>query len=145
MQRDLCPVYARHCDFLTVYIAEAHAEDEWPIRSARYNADRGPVRVRQPRRRADRVGLAQQFAADFGIRPPMQLAVDCPELGDAFEAAYAPWPLRFYVVEQATFQLIAQPQGCSYDLAVLADWLRGRFSGLQAGVQQPLGDHEGLA
>ena len=30
--------------FVMVYVAEAHAEDEWPISSSRFNANRGPVR-----------------------------------------------------------------------------------------------------
>ena len=28
--------------FVMVYVAEAHAEDEWPISSARYNAGKTP-------------------------------------------------------------------------------------------------------
>jgi hypothetical protein len=45
--------------------AEAHAEDEWPISSSRYNATRGPVRVTQPRAQLQRLALAQRFVQDF--------------------------------------------------------------------------------
>jgi hypothetical protein len=39
----------RHAfNFVGVYIAEAHAQDKWPISSARYNGTRGPVLIPEP-------------------------------------------------------------------------------------------------
>ena len=39
---------------LQVYISEAHAVDEWPISSARFNGARGPVAIAQARTQAQR-------------------------------------------------------------------------------------------
>jgi hypothetical protein len=47
------------------------AEDEWPIRSSRYNADRGPVLINQHRTTRERCDAAAAFAADFGISMPV--------------------------------------------------------------------------
>uniref|UniRef100_A0A0G4GSJ0 Uncharacterized protein n=1 Tax=Chromera velia CCMP2878 TaxID=1169474 RepID=A0A0G4GSJ0_9ALVE len=56
---------------LFVYIEEAHAEDEWPIRSARFNADRGPVNLPQShsleRRRQNAVSFAKAFDVPFPV------------------------------------------------------------------------------
>ena len=55
-----------------VYIAEAHAEDEWPVRSSRYNGGRGPVCLRQSATSAQRAAHAAAFAAAFGLLPGPQ-------------------------------------------------------------------------
>jgi len=90
------------CDvrFVMVYVAEAHAEDEWPISSARYNAGRGPVRVTQPTTGAERRALAQRFQRDFDPAGDVfdDVLVDDVEAGDEFERAFAPWPFRFFGV-----------------------------------------------
>lgn len=46
---------ADHVDFLTVYIAEAHATDEWPIGSR--------FKYTQPRTVAARIAIAKEFMA----------------------------------------------------------------------------------
>jgi hypothetical protein len=109
-----------------VYIAEAHAMSEWPVRSARFNRGRGPVVVeKQPTKASERCELACRFASDFDIpidsstTSPLELLVDNPELGDPFEEAYAPWPLRLYVIRGGVVEWIAQPKNCSFDLAVI--------------------------
>jgi hypothetical protein len=107
-----------------VYIAEAHAMSEWPVRSARFNRGRGPVLVeKQPTKASERCELARRFASDFDIpidsSSHLELLVDNPELGDPFEEAYAPWPLRLYVIRGGVVEWIAQPKNCSFDLAVV--------------------------
>lgn len=101
-----------------VYIAEAHAIDEWPVRSARFNHGHGPVLVQQPVRHEERCDLARNFANDFLGTHVEDVLVDDPELGDPFEKAYAPWPLRLYLVEKGEMRWIAEPRDCSFDDAV---------------------------
>jgi hypothetical protein len=96
-----------------VYIAEAHAMSEWPVRSARFNRGRGPVVVEnQPTKASERCELARRFASDFDIpidsSSPLELLVDNPELGD-----------RLYVIRGGVIEWIAQPKNCSFDLAVV--------------------------
>ncbi len=45
--------------FLMVYIAEAHAADEWPISSARFNEGRGAVNIRQHKSNEERIAAAK--------------------------------------------------------------------------------------
>ena len=112
-------------DWKFVYIAEAHAQDEWPIRSARFNHGRGAVIVeKQPKKAAERCELARKFVEDFmpkvkNAGGDISMLVDDPELGDPFEKQYAPWPLRLYLIRDGVVEWIAQPKDCSYDEAVV--------------------------
>lgn len=45
--------------FLMVYIAEAHAADEWPISSARFNEGRGAVNIKQHKSNEERIAAAK--------------------------------------------------------------------------------------
>ena len=54
------PAGAAAADWRFVYVAEAHAQDEWPLRSARFTADGQPVVVDQPRTLDARLGLARR-------------------------------------------------------------------------------------
>ena len=122
LQREL----AGRAVLVAVYIAEAHATDEWPISSCRYNGGRGPVCVAAPRDDGERLALARAFTDDFSFSLPM--LVDAVSQGDAFEKAYAPWPLRFYGIDGGgapdAFELgfVAHPWQCSYDLGAARDW-----------------------
>ena len=114
---------AAAADWRFVYVAEAHAQDEWPLRSARFSADGQPVVVDQPKTLDARLGLARRFKADYGIKS--QLLVDNPA-DEAFERLYAPWPLRLYVVRGATLAWIAEPDGATFEPAVAR--LRAMFN-----------------
>ena len=111
-----------------MYVEEAHAQDEWPISSGRYNQGRGPVHVKQPTTSMERVRVAQQFLKDYNIPVGnrLQVACDSPEKGNPFEQSYAPWPLRLYVIESGKMCYIAQPRDCTYDVAELREWLMQR-------------------
>jgi hypothetical protein len=75
------------------------------------------VRVAQPRRDAERLALAHAFAADFGmaLADGFALLVDAAEGpgADAFERAYAPWPLRFFGVEGTALSLVRLRPGAA--------------------------------
>jgi hypothetical protein len=117
-------------DILTVYILEAHATDEWPISSSRYSPTGSAVAFEQHKKLQDRIGAANKFVEDFNYRIPM--CVDTME--NQFEKEYAPWPIRFYIVEKLAenepvkISLIAFPRNASYDISVIRKWLCKRFS-----------------
>ena len=111
--------FADRVDFLMVYIEEAHAEDEWPVRSARYN-DGVPVRVNQPRTLSDRLAIATEFVSRFKLMN-LPTLVDDPEKGNLFSSAFAPWPIRFYVVHKGKMCFIANPVNCEYSIRELRD------------------------
>jgi len=95
---------------------------EWPVRSGRFNHGRGAVVVdKQPSTVEERCRLSRRFVNDFGIETDsssFEFAVDDPEQGDPFEKAYAPWPLRLYLIRDGKMEWIAQPKDRSFDVAV---------------------------
>lgn len=106
-------------NFLGVYIQEAHAQNEWPISSSRANGGRGVVSIDQPTSNKERCEVAQQFQGDFSFTIP--LVVDPVE--NPFDKAYAPWPLRFYVLHNGHVTYVAQPSAGRFDVAALRDAL----------------------
>ena len=134
--------------FAMVYVAEAHACDEWPIQSSRHNGDRGAVCIQQHKTTADRCAAAAVFIRDFGVSMPV-LVDPVPEqqqgtsssagrstddggssgvvgygTSGPFDAALAPWPLRFYVLDRkGVLRYKADPHDCQYDLFALQGWL----------------------
>jgi hypothetical protein len=102
---------------VAVYITEAHATDEWPISSARFTRDGRAVALAQPRTTPERAAAARGFVEHYGFRP--RVLVD--PVDNPFDAAFAPWPLRFYVLAAGRVAFKAQPKDCSYSVAELRD------------------------
>jgi len=92
-----------------VYIAEAHAADEWPVSTK--------VRIKQHADLKERVRCATAFAKAMKLEN-CDILVD--SMSDAFTNALAAHPLRYYVVDGRTsppkLQYIAKPI-CSEGLA----------------------------
>lgn len=83
--------YGDRARFLTVYIKEAHPQDEWQMASN----EKENVCYKQPRTLAERVAIANDFARRFHYDVP--LAVD--PMDNPANALYAGWPERFYIVD----------------------------------------------
>ena len=128
LYRDFCQKgeFSKNTNYVFVYIEEAHASDEWPIRSSRYMPGEEIVDVKQPESVAERLDLAQRFCKLFNLGPEMKVVVDDPERGNPFEKAYAPWPIRIYVIEDAKIQYISSPSECAHDVGELRAWLESR-------------------
>jgi len=92
-------------DFLLIYILEAHAQDEWPISSSRDNCGR-IVTYNQHKTIEDRISAAKDFKESFHLQ--MDVVVDA--IDNPFERAYAPWPLRFFILVDNKVQFIAQAE-----------------------------------
>ena len=105
----------KNVNFVAVYIQEAHAQDEWPISSARFTNDGVPVCVPQPKSIEERVAVAKLFQSKYNFRLPM--LVDT--MSNDFDAVFAPWPLRFYILQRGVLVYKSQPHKCSYDVAEL--------------------------
>jgi hypothetical protein len=93
-----------------VYLAEAHAADEWPI------GWRHPIAQTSGSAPA-RAAAAALFVAEQGAT--LSLVLDTPD--DAFDAAYAAWPLRAYGLlpprapgEAPVVDFVAQPRSEGY-------------------------------
>jgi len=82
--------YADRAGFRTVYIKEAHPEDEWQMDSN----EEEDVCYRQPRSLGDRLAIARDFTERFDY--PIPLLVDGMDNGAMH--LYSGWPERFYIV-----------------------------------------------
>ena len=114
-----------------VYLAEAHASDEWPIgwrhAIAQTSGDA-----------AARAAAAALFVAEQGVTLP--LALDTAD--DAFDAAYAAWPLRAFGLlpprapgEAPVVDFVAQPRGEGYyAFREVEAWLLARCATEGAGT-----------
>ena len=68
---------------MCVYIAEAHASNEWPMGE--------PVQIQQARSLAARMGAATMFKRDH---PNFSWDVMCDGMDNAFHHAFGAWPTR---------------------------------------------------
>jgi type I thyroxine 5'-deiodinase len=82
--------FADRADFLTVYIKEAHPEDEWQMDVNEENEICYP----QPKTLEKRILIANDFTTRFSYRMP--LVVD--PIDNPADEAYAAWPERLYVI-----------------------------------------------
>lgn len=98
-----------------IYTMEAHAIDEWPISSARYEPSGKPVSIRRHRNIQDRLAAAENFRSTFDV--PFAIAADTA--ADEFEAVFCTWPFRFYVLHHKRVFYQAQPSDCTYSLEPL--------------------------
>jgi hypothetical protein len=114
--------YGGQARFLTLYIKEAHPEDEWQMES---NAkDRDDVCYKQPRTTGERVAIANDFVKRFHFDIP--LVVDPIE--NHANAVYAGWPERFYIVdENGVIVYKGKPGPFGFHPEEVETWLAKRF------------------
>jgi hypothetical protein len=99
--------------FLTVYISEAHAQDEWPIGD-------DVLVSSQPKEISERCQVAREFQADRGYNLP--LVVDT--MDNQFDEFFGAWPARFFIILNNILVFKAQPNSDHmYNLAEVHDWL----------------------
>lgn len=89
--------YSRTVNFLVIYIAEAHASDEWPVGD--------PLKIMQPRSTLERAAIASKFKKDYSFLLPM--LVDTVD--NEYEQTFSAWPIRFYIVHKSTVLFKACP------------------------------------
>ena len=113
--------YDGRADFLTVYIKEAHPEDEWQMDS---NEEEG-VCYPQPKTTEQRLAIANDFVERF--RYPIPMLVDPIE--NPSNRVYAGWPERLYVIdEQGKIVYKGETGPFGFHPEEVEAWLAKRFS-----------------
>lgn len=113
--------YKAKADFLTVYIREAHPEDEWKMPS---NKDAG-VCYQQPKTLAQRVAIANDFKQRFHYSLP--LLVD--SMDNRADSLYGAWPERIYVIEaDGTIAYKGKLGPFGFHPEELEEWLAKKYS-----------------
>jgi hypothetical protein len=105
--------------FAFVYILEAHAVDEWPVRCT--NAD-----LRQHKSLSDRANAAKRLVAEYPLHPKLHLLLD--NEANEFNNTYASWPFRYWVVQDGVVRVKMMPNGDKVTLTALQDWCAANLS-----------------
>lgn len=114
--------YKERADFLTVYIREAHPQDEWQMKSNL--KDKDDVCYAQPKTLDQRVAIANDFTKRFKF--PVPFGID--DIGNAANDAYAAWPERLYVIDENGRVAYKGGNGpFHYDPKEVRAWLAGRY------------------
>ena len=105
---------------MLIYIAEAHASDEWPI-------GKTVSSCKQPQTIGDRVSLAARLAQSV----PEQVRVWVDSMDNEFMNTYAAWPTRYFIVDSGILRFIAQPdkETFTYDFGEIRGVLNSMFTG----------------
>jgi len=123
--------YRSVCQFINVYIAEAHALDEWPVG----NGYDGRKAFYQHKTLEQRISVAKEFIEDYKYEIPM--VVDTME--NNFDKVFASWPVRFYLLYKGKIFYKAMPKKdqYTYDFDELTDCLLGLLTKLADGKPLP--------
>lgn len=78
-------------DFQTIYIKEAHPEDQWRTPENRKEG----ILYHQPKTSEERLQIARAFQRSFNLQLP--LLVD--PIDNAANRAFAAWPERIYILD----------------------------------------------
>lgn len=98
--KDLQQIYQNFkekADFLTIYIIEAHACDEWPLGKK--------LCIPQHKTLEDRMKAAKSFIEHFDYKIP--LVID--PITNAFNNAFAAWPERYFIIHKNKVAYISEP------------------------------------
>jgi hypothetical protein len=88
--------YRDVADFVVIYIAEAHAQDEWPLGRR--------VCLNQHKTIEDRIAAAKYYTETFGCEFPV--LVDTME--NQFDREYAVWPERFFIISDRAYMSLVR-------------------------------------
>jgi len=83
--------------FLTIYLAEAHAQDQWPL--GRH------VEVTQHKTVEDRIAVASRFVEQHDYE--LHMVVD--DITNPFMTTYWAHPERFFIIQDGKMGLKGQP------------------------------------
>ena len=97
-----------------IYITEAHATDVWNIGESAYMLNKSHKKIE------DRIDCANRFIKLYDFQMPIY----CDNMNNEFEAKYAAWPFRYYVVQNNKLINIGQPNDSYFELTELFDFLK---------------------
>jgi len=122
-------IYDNYCDkngkfpavahFLTVYIAEAHARDEWWLPESQP----GKEDIMNHRTMEERLKTAKKFVSD--LKFPCELV--CDSFTDDLNEHYEGWPERLYIIVDGVVVYKGGAGPFGYKLAEVKDWLADKF------------------
>lgn len=116
-------VHYQQADFLTIYIVEAHAADEWSLRDSQNAEMDGRWDVKVAQTLQERQKLASDWVAFLAAKT--QYVVDL--MDDNARLAYGAWPERLVILEDGVVQYYGAQGPWGYQPDEVARWLQKRF------------------
>ncbi len=107
-----------------MYVREAHPTDEWQMKSNVTD----DVCYAQPKTLEQRVAIANDFTKRFKFSLPFGI----DDMSNAADSAYAAWPERIYIIDEAGH--IAYRGGIgpfNYKPAEAREWLAARYGAVK--------------
>lgn len=114
------PAVAR---FLTIYIEEAHAYNEWWLPESPGAQPGGCSYIANHENISDRINAAKRFRTDFNF--PGEIV--CDSFEDQVNERFGAWPERLYIIENGIVVYQGGMGPFDYKLAEVKDWLIERF------------------
>ena len=121
-------IYTHYCRgdsavarFLTVYIEEAHARDEWYLPDVQDAATKRNISSHLSI--ADRRAAATRFVADTGF--PVELV--CDSMDGHMVDRYRGHPERLYIIQDGVIVYKGKPGPFGYNLPEVKQWLADRY------------------
>jgi len=111
--------YQQQCDFLTVYIKEAHPSDGWMLP----NAIRGG-HCRQHLTIEERRAIANEFIQDNNYKLPFFL----DSMKNEACIRYQAWPERLYIIQDGVVVYKGMVGPFGYNVWEVRRWLENRFA-----------------
>jgi len=106
------------CDFVCIYIQEAHASDEWPVRTKK------SLCVKQHQTLTERCLRGKSLVDEYLFEMPVYVDT----MRNTFEATYGAWPLRAFIIQKERIVFMLEPRFPGYyDLNDLFVELKKRF------------------
>jgi hypothetical protein len=123
---DICHHYCRNggggvqvARFLTIYIEEAHARDEWWLP----DSQGGKACISNHTCIEDRLVTAERFVRDFGFDSELV----CDSFANDVNDRFAAWPERLFIIQNGVVVYEGGYGPFDYKLAEVKDWLSARF------------------
>ena len=115
--------YGATARLVIVYIEEAHAQDEWPISSARLSRTGRAVVYNQHTTQQQRIAACADFVRDYALDTALVTVATDLIGSNPFQTAYTAWPIRWFVLRagagagaQPVVSTVGQPDDGSFDL-----------------------------
>eukprot|EP01035_Chromulina_nebulosa_P023247 gene23247-30133_t len=109
--------------FLTIYIDEAHASDEWWLPHSPGTEKGGKAYIRSHRSIEERISAATKFVKDLNF----PIDVVCDSFDNQVYTYYQCSPERLYIVQDGVIVYQGGVGPFDYKLAEVKDWLSERF------------------
>ncbi len=114
------PAVAR---FLTVYLEEAHAKDEWYLPDSPDAQEGGRTCVLNHRTIEDRIVAAKAFTANYSY----QSEVVCDSFEEQMSERFDAWPEKLYIILDGVVVYEGGNGPFDYKLCEVQDWLIERY------------------